>query len=173
MRPTRTGLPPREGLILLLLLNHPGLLDRYAEAIAEAEFTSAEADALRLQLLSFAGTSERSAATLRTSAAPTAGLDPVARKLEALAGHASHWYAKPDAAEADAEEVLKQALTLHRRAKGLHRELQMAELALGKDSSEANLGRLNDIREQLTALGGTEASIEGFGISSGRRGGAL
>jgi DNA primase len=173
LRPARAGLPPREGLILLLVLNHPGLLERHAEVIAEAEFTNAEADALRAMFLGLAATSEAlSSATLRTAAEAT-GLASVTRKLDALAAHASHWYAKPDAAEADAEEVLKQALTLHRRAKGLHRELQMAELALGMDSSEANLGRLNDIREQLTALGGTEASIEGFGILSGRRGGAL
>ncbi len=173
LRPTRASLPPREGLILLLMLNHPGLLERYAEAIAEAELSNPEADRLRVRLLGLIGTSaELSTETLR-AAAEAAGLGAVTQRLDLLAAHASHWYAKPGAAEADAEEVLKQALTLHRRAKALHRELQMAELALGKDSSEANLGRLNDIREQLTALGGTEASIDGFGISSGRRAGAF
>ena len=87
-----------------------------------------------------------------------------------MAAHASHWYVKTEAAETDAGEVLKQALTLHRRARALHKELQLAELALGKDSSEANLGRLKDIQAQLTALGGIEAAVEGFGVQSGRRG---
>jgi DNA primase len=50
-----------------------------------------------------------------------------------------------------AEEVLKQALTLHRRARALDKELQLAELALVKDSSEAKLGRFKHIREQLSA----------------------
>jgi DNA primase len=54
---------------------------------------------------------------------------------------------------------LKQALSLHRRARALHKELQLAELALGKDSSEANLGRLMDIQAQLSALGGIEAAM--------------
>ena len=90
-----------------------------------------------------------------------------------MAAHASHWYAKAGAAEADAEEVLKQALSLHRRARTLHRELQLAELALGKDSSEANLGRLKDIQAQLSALGGIEAAVEGFGAQSGRPSGTL
>jgi DNA primase len=173
LRPARAALPPREGLILLLVLNHPGLLERHAEALAEAELTNAELDALRVRLLSQVGSSAVvSTATLR-QAAEAAGLAAITRKLDSLAAHASHWYAKPDAAEADAEEVLKQALTLHRRAKALHRELQMAESALGMDCSEASLGRLKDIREQLTTLGGTEASIEGFGVLSGRRGGIL
>jgi DNA primase len=41
-------------------------------------------------------------------------------------------------------------------------------MALGNEASEANLGRLIDIRDQLSALGGTEASIESFGQLSGR-----
>ena len=49
----------------------------------------------------------------------------------------------------------------------------MAELALGKDSSEANLGRLKDIQAQLSALGGIEAAVEGFGVLSGRPVGSL
>jgi len=73
----------------------------------------------------------------------------------------------------DAEQVLIQALSLHRRARALHKELQLAELALGKDSSEANLGRLKDIQAQLSALGGIEAAVEGFGVLSGRPVGSL
>ena len=65
---------------------------------------------------------------------------------------------------------LKQALSLHRRARALHKELQLAELALGKDFTEANLGRLKDIQTQLSALGGIEAAMEGFGAQSGRPG---
>ncbi|MGH6853373.1 MAG: DNA primase, partial [Methylocella sp.] len=64
-------------------------------------------------------------------------------------------------------------LSLHRRAWALHRELQLAELALGKDSSEANLGRLKDIQAQLSALEGIEAAVEGFGALSGRSSGTL
>jgi len=69
--------------------------------------------------------------------------------------------------------VLKQALSLHHRARALHKELQLAELALGKDSSEANLGRLKDVQAQLSALAGIEAAVDGFGVQSGRPGGSL
>jgi hypothetical protein len=68
---------------------------------------------------------------------------------------------------------LKQALSLHRRAEALHRELQLADLALVKDCSEANLGRLKDIQAQLSALGGIEAAREDFGRACGSPGGNL
>jgi DNA primase len=173
-RPGKLSLPPREGLILLLLLNHPGLIDRHAEDLAEIEFSSPQAGALRDALLASAGLNEQGPNKLDLhTAAEEQGFGPILLKLEMMAAHASHWYIKAEAAEADADEVLKQALNLHRRAKALHRELQLAELALGKDSSEANLGRLKDIQAQLSSLGGTEAALEGFGARSGRPSGTL
>lgn len=165
-RQAQAGLLPRDGLILLLLLNHPGLIEVHAEAIAEIELSGA-ADGLRRLILDFAMTGPSRADALR-AAAESAGFMPILSQLEGMAAHASHWYAKAGAADADAEEVLKQALTLHRRARALHKELQLAEMALGNEASEANLGRLIDIRDQLSALGGTEASIESFGQLSGR-----
>jgi DNA primase len=57
--------------------------------------------------------------------------------------------------------------------RALNRELRSAETALAADGSEINLARLIDIREQLTALSGTEAAIEGFGVASGRPSGTL
>jgi DNA primase len=46
--------------------------------------------------------------------------------------------------------------------------LKDAELALGEDGSEANLGWLRDVKARLSEVDGTEALIEGFGESSGR-----
>ncbi|SFK54896.1 DNA primase [Methylocapsa palsarum] len=171
LRPGAGALPPREALILLILINHPELLERHVEALADLEFSSREAGGARDRLLDFAG----SAAAGRSprAALEDAGFSGLIQKLDLLAAHASHWCVKAEAAEADAEEVLKQALTLHHRAKALNRELHLAELALGKESSEANLARLKDIQEQLLTLGGTEAAVEGFGDSSKRLGTAM
>ncbi|HTV33113.1 MAG TPA: DNA primase [Methylocella sp.] len=180
-RPGRKNFPPREGLILLLLLNHPGLIGAHLEELAELLFISHETGSLRdLLLAHVSGASPTVAldgpglepASLRV-VAEHAGFAATLQRLDILAAHGSHWYLKPDAAEADAEQVLIQALNLHRRAGALHKELQLAELALGKDSSEANLGRLKDIQAQLSALGGIEAAVEGFGVLSGRPGGSL
>jgi DNA primase len=178
-------LSPREGLILLLLINHPGLLAQHVEELAGVTFSSNEAAALRDAIIAASvGLSRRQTQDdVQPAAGPNApglraalesrGFAQVLQKLDAVAAHGSHWYSKADAAEADAEEVLKQALSLHRRAKALHKELQLAELALVKDCSEANLGRLKDIQTQLSALGGIEAAREGFGVPSGRPGGTL
>jgi DNA primase len=181
-RPGKTRLSPREGLIILLLLNHPGLIGRHIEDLAEIAFSSAEAGALRDALVASAAAADlpaqardeptQDAPSLR-AAVEGQGFGAILQQLDAMAAHASHWYAKAGAADADAEEALKQAFSLHRRAKTLHRELQLAELALGKDSSEANLGRLKDVQAQLSALGGIEAALEGYGAQSGRPSGTL
>ncbi|MGB9425021.1 MAG: hypothetical protein WCB09_00785 [Methylocella sp.] len=94
------------------------------------------------------------------------------QKLDAMAAHGSHWYVKAEAAEEDAEEVLKQALTGHRK-RALENEFELAKRAFEKDSSEGNFMWLKKIQEQLFTLGGTEASLEGFGVLSGHPSGTL
>ncbi len=175
------GLSPREGLILLLLVNHPGLLLRYAEELAELTFrgkAQALRDAMVVVSAGLSGAGTQGAAPGAAVPDPSAlrtrleslGFAPVLQKIDDMAAHGSHWYVKASAAEADAEEVLKQALSLHRRAKALHKELQLAELALVTDCNEANLSRLRDIQAQLSALGGMEAARDGFGAQSRRPG---
>lgn len=176
LRPGSPTLPPREGLILLLLLNHPLLIGQNLEELADVEFSCPEAAALRDALLAYAAdrpcgpvpSDSSSLARELRAALEAKSFRPLLQKLDAMAAHGSHWYVKAEAADADAGAVLRQALALHRRARALHRELQLAELALVRDSTEANLGRLKDIQTQLAALGGSEAEVEGFGVQSGR-----
>jgi len=171
-RPAAAGLSQREALILLLLLNHPGLIETYVEEIAALELSTPEAAKLREKLLGLAGRQRLDHHELKAELAQS-GFDVFQRKLESMSALASHWYMDPASSDGDAEEVLKQALTLHRKARALHRELQLAELALGNDASELNLARLKDIQEQLSALSGMEAAVEGFGALSGRPSGSL
>ena len=127
----------------MLLLNHPGLIGRHIEDLAEIAFSSADAGALREALVAFSVSSGAAAPLDKTSPdAPSLratvedqGFGAILLQLDGMAAHASHWYAKAEAAEADAEEVLKQALSLHRRARTLHKELQLAELALVRTSA--------------------------------------
>ena len=94
-------------------------------------------------------------------------LAPVWKRIKASQAIMSLWCVKRDAAEGDVEVVLHQLLGLHRKTRRLHRELKLAELALGDDASEINLARLKDIQADLASLDGTEAAIEGFGSLSG------
>ncbi len=157
---------PRENLILALLLNHPGLVARHAEDIARLEFAGAAGARLRDAVLGVAEP-DHSPHELRDLLSAR-GYGP---QIEALARDATIstlWSAGPDAHEDDADYSLRQALTLHRKQGELHKELRRAETLLARDPSEANNAILADIRAELSALEGVEATIEGFGIRSGR-----
>ena len=95
------------------------------------------------------------------------GFDPLLERI-ARSQTGSSWYLAPDVPLSDAAFVLRQALVLHHEARSLHRELLSAELALATDASDANMARMRDIREQLSALVGKEAAADGFGASTGR-----
>jgi DNA primase len=162
----RIGMPMREALILLVLINHPALIGAHAEDLAHLDLTSAEARRLCDFLIRHGG--ETADASELESEVDCAGYEPLRRRLQNLTALSSLWSVRPEASDADAEATLKQALVLHRRSGALHTELQRAEAALAQEASEHNLARLRDIQAQLSALEGTEAVIEGFGEASGR-----
>jgi DNA primase len=163
----------REAIIIMILLNHPGLLEAHGEALAGLELTHADTVALKEKLLDFwghGGPSDPAALQLEIE---RAGLAPARRRLEALKAHACLWVIAPEAADSDAEAALTQAMALHRKMRALNRELKSAEAALAQDGSDSNLARLKDIQAQLAALVGMEAALEGFGVASGRPSGTL
>jgi DNA primase len=172
LRSKRAGIPGREAFILLIFLNHPNLLDAYGETLAELELSSSEAQTLRQKLLDL-WVDRRLASQDLKAEIERCGLGAAKQRLEAMTAHSSLWSVSPEAADPDAEESLKQALALHRKMRALNRELVLAEAALAGDSSETNLTWLKSIQEQLSALAGTEAVIEGFGAASGRQSGAV
>jgi DNA primase len=162
----RIGMPMREALILLVLLNHPALIGAYAEDLAQLDFAGPEARRLRDFLIRHAG--DVADPDELATALESAGYEPLRRQLLGLTALSSLWSVQQKASDVDSEATLKQALVLHRRSGALHTELQKAEAALAREASEHNLARLRDIQAQLSALEGTEAVIEGFGEASGR-----
>ena len=171
LRDGSAALPPREALIVRLLLAHPELIGEHAEELALLDFAASapvgrELGRLRDCLLDLSHGDVSSPVSLRADLA-AAGFATLLSRLDSC-GNGSAWYLDPEAAAIDAAFVLRQALTLHHKARALHKELLSAETALATDASEANLARMRDIQEQLSALTGSEASIEGFGASSGR-----
>jgi DNA primase len=75
----------------------------------------------------------------------------------------------PFASVRDAEQVWLQAVTLHRRARTLHKDLKDAEAALALDPNEASLALVQNIQGQIAAVEGTEALIDGFGAGQVKR----
>jgi DNA primase len=169
VRGSRAALPAREALILLALVNHPWLLDTHSEEVAELEFLNPDADLLRRAILDAAHVHAGGEAPedLRGLIAEREHGALLARIERALT-HAADWPARPGAAPDDVRQWWAHVVTLHRRTRSLNRELKDAERALGDDPSEQNFAWLRDVQGRLSAINGTEASIEGFGILSGR-----
>ncbi len=159
--------PLREVVLAMTVINHPALLQQHLDEFAHIEFSSTDLDRLRGSILEIVSHGDGEGASIRDALA-AAGFGAILERLEDQVEKAGYWPATPDAADADANEGWLQALTLHRRARTLHKELKDAEGALGLDPSEANLARLVDIQQQLAKSEGTEALIEGFGAPSGR-----
>jgi DNA primase len=159
---------PRDIVILAILVNHPALLDRHGEEVAALDFSNR----------ALAGFRDRLLARSFEPSGPAAAEDPAfaaqrARILQRAAGMPVWWCVRPEADPSDADQVLRQTLALHRKARALHKELNLAEKALAIDSateiSEQNFGMLRDIKEHLADLANAEAAIEGFGALSGRK----
>ena len=163
----------REAIILLILLNHPMLMDSYGEALAELELNSADTRALKEKLLDLWAHGAVQDHGAVQAEIERCGLGQARRRLESLKAHASLWIVAPEANDSDAEAALRQAVALHHKMSALNRELKSAEIALAEDGNETNLARLKDIQEQLSALAGIEASLDNFGAASGRPGGVV
>ncbi|MGJ0504713.1 MAG: DNA primase [Methylocystis sp.] len=166
-RGVKAGIAPREALILLILINHPDLIDAHAEDLATLDLDSHDASALRDALLRFAERGDSDKSELREFLA-SLGLERTVARLEAMAAHATLWSVRPEAAAADAGESLRQAFVLHRRSLALNRELRAVQAMLADNPNERDYARLKDIQTQLSALDGAEAAVEGYGSLSGR-----
>jgi DNA primase len=167
-QPERAREPQRELFILAGLMNHPRLIDAWADEIAALEFSSAALAAFRSRLLEAALAGEPEPQALSDALAAAGLAEERARILAAARRMPSAWSIAQDAPPADVETVLRQSLALQRKSGALHRELKSAASALETDPSERNLARLLDIKASLSDLGDAEAAVEGFGLASGR-----
>jgi DNA primase len=164
----RAAIPRREALILQAIVNHPWLAHDHIEELAELEFRHADTQKLKgelLDLLTHDGESDANA--LKVALAARGAAELAARVSKAITT-VSVWGARAEAAPDDVLSTWKQLVALHRQWHSLIKELKDAEQALGRDSTEANYSWLQDVKARLSTIEGTEALIEGFGISSGR-----
>ncbi len=174
-------LPHRESVILLALVNHPALIDLFAEDVAEMALSHADLEALRGAIVDAAAEidmSDRSdmAGDADTDARRAAirdtlqrrGLDGVLARIESRGLTRMDWFAGTDSAESDAEAGLRHILALHRKINTLHKSLEAAEAACRDNLNDANWARLQSILAELEKAEGTEALLDGFGALSGR-----
>lgn len=174
MRGQRSAVSRREALILQCLINHPWLLHDHLEEVAALEMAHPEAHKLRAAIIAaFAHERHHSpdpseqAAKMREEL-EKGGFSQVLQRVDRAITTGAVWGARPGAAREDVLSTWQQLVGLHRQWHSLLRELKDAELALGDESSEANLAWLRDVKARMAEADGTEALIEGFGELSGR-----
>ena len=160
------GFQRRDAEILTIVMNHPVLLDRYAEDLAHLTLDPPEVARLRDVMVGLVSEHVPDHDAFK-AALDARGAGDIRRRVQAFAERAPLWSTGAGAALEDAELSLRQAMALHRRARELHRDLQEARDALGRDPSEGRLAELRDIQAHLTTSDGTEARIEGYGTLSG------
>ncbi len=153
--------------ILTLVINHPGLLDRHAEDLAHLDIANPELSRFRDLVVDLLAAHYEDHALFKAALDARGGGD-LRRRIEDFAARLPHWCLSPEAAEADAALMLGQALTLHRKARELHKELSDATIALARDGSENHFAQVRDLKAMVTTLEGTEATVEGYGTLSGR-----
>ncbi len=158
----------RDVEILVALLNHPALLQHHAEDLAHLDFGNPDLKRLGNLLVDVSSELFENHEALK-KAIDARGYRELRVKIETIAAKLPYWYLRPETADSDADQALRQALALHRKTRELHRELKEAELAFGCDGSDTHFSWLRDVQSRLTALEGTEATIEGYGMVSGHK----
>jgi DNA primase len=158
----------RERLIVLAFINHPDLLHGFWDDFAALDLSSRDLIMLRAEILDLASGDQVLTATTLKARLADKGHGPILDRLAAQAKLLNEWSIGADAAAADAEAVLRQMFAIHHKAVTLDRELKQAELVFGADPTDANLNTLVHLRDQLSSVAGSEASLPGFGAASGR-----
>jgi DNA primase len=168
LKPARTEASPREAVILVSLINHPALAESRLEALAGLDFGTPAGRKLFSAILDLImGDHDIVAGDLR-AALGARGFGPDIERMESMLRAQGVWQVMADAAQLDAETGLRHALALHYKSVELNKALKAAENALDVDWTEDSFRVLQDIKNQITTVDGTEALIEGFGSLSGR-----
>jgi len=141
--------PAREALLVTTLLNHPWLLERHCEEVAQLPLTAAPLARLRDGMLA-----------LLSQGTPLDGLD-LRTQLRAIGlngsvaiaergiTHKGDKFAEPETDAADVEAGWLHALAMHKSQTELKRHLEGLERAYAAEPTEVAFGQIVEIQQQL------------------------
>ncbi len=119
--------PLRETAIVLMLLNHPRLIEEDFETMAALDLEHDALKVLHLAMLDVLASNHVEDGYAMRKALVAAGHVELIETLEAVVRRTREWTATAQAAEDDVREALKQALHLHQRARTLHRSCALSK----------------------------------------------
>lgn len=146
-----SGVPQREAVIMLTLLNHPWLIAQRCEDIADLEFSHRPLIALKAAMLEIATENSNSSLEPLDTLALQAqlrevGLDGVVDQIARSVTHGGDRFASAAADPSVVENGWLHAMMLHRRHGELQRALAEAEKAWQAEQSEENESRIAELK---------------------------
>ena len=138
-----------ERFMLLVMLNHPELLEEYCEELSRVDIQAPELDRLRNEIIDIAALHAPLEREGLRNHLVSRDLADIARGLEGGAARKSERFVRPEASREEAEAGFLGMLARHRRSITLEAELRAAERALAEDMNEENWARLQAILAQL------------------------
>ena len=146
------SVPPREALIVKMLLSHPWLIDEHSEQVAELSFNSRALASLRDEILTLhASKNSLDTATLHSQLSRT-GVSKVVDLVARTMTHASDRFAEPEASATDVETGWRHVVALHQQQDSLERMLKAAQEAWYRDCTPEAEARLLDLKRQIASM---------------------
>jgi len=158
----------REKLLILTVLNHPWMLKKHHEEFATYDFESEELDKLRREII---GISVRESNLERESLNHHLKKNGFGRAIEVIFKQGelkAEWFAWPGTAPEDVEQGWRHVINRRRRVSDIEKDLDEAQKLLVENMTEEVYARFLALSEELENANGNEASIEGYGVASGR-----
>ncbi len=152
-------IPDREALMVRTLLNHPWLLDEFAEDIAALEFSSPTVTRLRDGLLTIHANEIELDRTLIHNQLEVLRLGQDLELVNRIATHKSDRFAEQDAETSDVEAGWRHTVALHRRQM-MQSELIATEREYLDTGDEDAMTRLVELQRQIAHSLANEALLE-------------
>jgi DNA primase len=141
--------PKMEGLMLLVTLNHPELLETYCEELSRLEIRAATLDRLRNEIIDIAALHAPLEREALMNHLVSRDLADIAQRLQDGAAVRGDRFALASASAQEAEAGFLDVLARYRRTITLEAEFRAAERALAEEMNEENWARLQAIHAQM------------------------
>jgi DNA primase len=153
------GVPPREILLLRILLNHPWMLEEHSETIADIAFSAKPLERLRDALLVLQSRNIPLDSTGVRTQLTGSGFTKILTLIDQHSTHKSDRFAEPHAARDLVEEGWRDVVRLQMREVGMQQPLREAERAWFELQSEEASDRIVELLQlRSKPVGGDDKS---------------